>query len=238
MKWRRILIKTLIGIVLLALVVLVTRPFWVPRLYYGLMLYVTRNEPILAIETKTYQVPKIENTTQYATLDKIEVPLLPGKEIFEKNSTTSVRKIFFDTATSTLVIFRGPQFKTDYMTPDELQSLLMKKAPGGEKTNYKVAKSFWSLTDKNLNFWSASRERMGDMYGLMVKGVRYSICRDLLEFENTNHVKGLFCPTNKLGNNIISVFLPDDTNYEVWLLGVSDDVRDNIIGGIRAIGTP
>jgi hypothetical protein len=119
-----------------------------------------------------------------------------------------------------------------------MQSAVLKKSINSEKTNYEVAKSIWSLTDKNINFWTASRDRMGDMYGLMMKGTRYSVCGDLLEFENANHIKGLLCPTDKLGSSIVSAFLPDGTNYEVWLLGVSDDVRDGVIAGIRARAKP
>ncbi len=232
MKSNKVYLRLLVATVLFVVFVLSTSSFWASRFYYGLMLYKTHNEPILTVEAKVYQLPKAESISKYINFEGISVPSLTGEEVFSKISTTSVRKIFFDGATSTEVILGGVQYKR-MKTPSDVQLLAEKKSiNSSEKTNYEVAKSIWSLTDNHLNFWTASHDRMGDMYGLIMKGVTYSRCNNLLEFENQYLVKGLLCAT-KQGNTTIFLFLPNDTNYELWLLGVPDNIRDTIVSGIR-----
>lgn len=228
-RYARILRYLLIGLIVAIIVVVLARSFLWPRLYYALMLYMTAGSPIVSAELVTHPLPPPVEHEAYVMFGKIMVPTLPGTMVYEKYSSTSVRKIFVDKGTSSISIFR-PTNTMELAAPSEIVRLSNSKTE--DHTNYGTAKSIWSASSEDLSIWSASGDRLEDMYYVMLKGMLYADCTELSEFTNTFEVKGAICSIEGKNARIVA-FLSDDTAYELWLLRVSPEIIDTVVSGIR-----
>lgn len=227
MVWRKRILIALGVLGGLFLLVIITQPLWAPRMMYLAMVSTLQGSRQHSLRSESYALPAARNGGVVA-FEGLVVPTPPGKEIKEKISDLSVTKYYFDIATSTVFITKGMSSKD--AISDRRGDMLMYK---GLATNYERDQLIWSENAEDLTFWSASRDRIGDMVRLILKQTKYSPCLKLLEFENIYGIKGLACETYKPNSSTVSLYTKEDVPYQVWLFNIPNDVRDSIVAGIR-----
>ncbi len=206
--------------IVVVIVVIGLGVFLVPRLMGFVWLNTTESSKDPGNRLSVYQPISSYAPTDTIFFETLRVPTLPGKLVEEKRRTDSVIQYSFDTSTSTILIFPAMKMDIKGLFPDSA-------------TEFEKHQILRGITRKDIRFAPFLYDKK-KVIQLILGQTAFSMCESLLAFENHYGTKGTICEMGQEGKSFITVYIDENTGYNIILSGVSRDVRDGVVNGARS----
>lgn len=219
----------LLFVAILGIILVLTQKLWMPRILVAYVLWETKDNSLALDSIPVAREISLATTTHITQMKYADLSFsLPFSVIKDTRLGSSSLAVRIDEDSTVVFLGRGNRYWQSWVTDARLIEMYDNKL----LTNFDVYKAIMDTRYTDISVFYNTKDALGESMLLLQKSVIVPPHETTItSFENTHGIRG-FEFTQSASSSIVTIFTPQDLQFEVLFRGLTRGEIDHILESI------